>query len=300
MKTSTLLILCAAAFFVLAAALAALLLRRNARVKRLTESAEQYLRTGEPTPVCLREDRLAALQNAVADLQTRLELEKQRTARSLAESAAFTAEVSHQLKTPLAGIRLYCEMLAAEDPTGYTEKELQLIEKTERLVAGLLRYQRIRTDGAAFAPEACRLEQLAQSAIGELRPLFPQKQILLSGGAAARCDRQWMTEAIGNVVKNACEHTAPAGTVRIGIEESDGVASLCVSDDGGGVPEAQLPFLFDRFFKAGNAAPASTGLGLAVTKAVAEKHHGAVSAVNGEKGLTVTICLPQFDGSRKL
>lgn len=290
----------AVAAFLLLTALILLILLRNRRVKKLAGNVEACLRTGKMTPYCLRDDWLAPLQNEISDLENRLALEKQHTAETLSQSAAFVSDVSHQLKTPLAGIRLYCEMRAAEDPTPYTEKELALIDKTERLIAGLLRYQRLQTEGVRFVFAPHSLAQIVREQVSELRPLFGEKRFSLTGDVVLRCDRQWLGEAVGNVLKNACEHTAPDGSVDVRISEAEGFINLRISDDGGGVPEAQLPMLFQRFYKAETAAPGSTGLGLAITKAVVEKHHGSVAAENGEKGLVVTLCLPQVEGNRKI
>ena len=280
--------------------LAAVLYCRKRREERLSEQIELYLQNGTLTPCSLKENAFARLQNDICELENRLELEKQHSADVVAESAAFVSDVSHQLKTPLAGIRLYCEMRAATDDTGYTEKELQLIGKTERLVAGLLKYQRIVTNGISFNMTPCKLQTLVNDQIGELRSLFPQKRITLEGEAELRCDPQWLGEAVLNVIKNACEHTAQDGEIDIAITKSEGTVFISVADNGGGVPDAQLPMLFDRFYKAENASPEGTGLGLSITKAITEKHHGTVTAANNGRGLSVTLCLPVIEGNRKL
>ena len=286
-----------AALFVL---LAALLFFRKRREERLSEQIESYLQTGALTPCSLKENAFARLQNDICELENLLELEKRHSADVAGESAAFVSDVSHQLKTPLAGIRLYCEMRAATDDTGYTQKELQLIGKTERLVAGLLKYQRIVTNGVAFHMTPCNIQTLINGQIGELRSLFPQKRITLAGEAELRCDPQWLGEAVLNVVNNACEHTARDGEIDITVTKTEGTVFISVADNGGGVPDVQLPMLFDSFYKAENASPEGTGLGLSITKAITEKHHGTVTAANNGRGLTVTLCLPVIEGNRKL
>lgn len=142
--------------------------------------------------------------------------------------------------------------------------------------------------------------KIAMTIRSELQPLFPKKQILVEGNAAIRADGNWFHEALGNLVKNACEHTQPNGMVKIRIELADSSVSIIVEDDGGGVSAEELPKLFDRFHRAPNAVPSSAGIGLAISKAVIEKHHRTISARNTAKGLSVVMCIPIIDANLKI
>ncbi|MBQ6021240.1 MAG: HAMP domain-containing histidine kinase [Clostridia bacterium] len=279
--------------------LAALLFLRKKRIAKLRTALDVYLKTGKPLPYSLREGDLALLQNELSDLISRLELEKQRAKDADRKNAEFAADVSHQLKTPLAGLRLYCE-LDAQDGNPNTEKELRLIEKTERLVAELLKLQKIRADSFDFVFEDAALELLTEEAFAAFRPLYPQKRFELTGSAVLRCDRAWLGEAFSNILKNACEHTPEDGRIRCSIQDGDESVTLTLEDNGGGVPTSELPHLFERFYKAKNASPDSTGLGLAITKEIVSKHHGTVTAENAEKGLRLTLCFPKIDANQKI
>ena len=279
--------------------LCVLLLLRRKRIAELRVALDAYLKNGTPFPYSLREGDLALLQNEFADLIARLELEKQKAKDVDRKNAAFAADVSHQLKTPLAGLRLYCELDAA-DGNPNAEKELRLIEKTERLVAELLKLQKIRADSFDFTFEDTALETLTEETFAAFRPLYPQKRFELSGTAVLRCDRAWLEEAFSNIVKNACEHTPKDGRIQAVIQDSDESVTLTLEDNGGGVPASELPHLFERFYKAKNASPDSTGLGLAITKEIVSKHHGTVTAENAEKGLRLTLCFPRIDANKKI
>ena len=279
--------------------LCVLLLLRRKRIAELRVALDAYLKNGTPFPYSLREGDLALLQNELADLIARLELEKQKAKDVDRKNAAFAADVSHQLKTPLAGLRLYCELDAA-DGNPNAEKELRLIEKTERLVAELLKLQKIRADNFDFTFEDAALETLTEETFAAFRPLYPQKRFELTGTAVLRCDRAWLNEALSNIVKNACEHTPEDGRVRARILDSDESVILTLEDNGGGVPASELPHLFERFYKAKNASPDSTGLGLAITKEIVSKHHGTVTAENAGEGLLLTLCFPKIDTNRKI
>ena len=296
---NTVLITLGAAVLMLAMALLGVIWAYRRRTDRLSEGIERFLQTGEAVGFSVRDGRTARLQNNINELEDLLTLERRRTAEDQQKNADFVSDVSHQLKTPLAGVRLYCELLEQSDGSGSAAKALLLLEKTERLIAELLKYQKLRADGFQFRFEERPLSQLIQERIDELSPLFPRKRLTVSGDAAMRCDRQWLGEAVGNVLKNACEHTAAEGSVNVTVSRAKDFITLTVEDDGGGVPEEQLPRLFERFFRAENASPTGTGLGLAIARAVTEKHHGIITAENGEKGLRVTMTLPVLEGNRK-
>lgn len=279
--------------------LCALLLLRRKRIAELRMALDDYLKNGKPLPYSLREGDLALLQNELSDLISRLELEKQRAKDVDRKNAAFAADVSHQLKTPLAGLRLYCE-LDAQSGNPNAEKELRLIEKTERLVAELLKLQKIRADSFDFVFEDAALETLVEEIFAAFRPLYPQKRFEVTGKAVLRCDRAWLNEALSNIVKNACEHTPEDGQIRAAIEDSDESVTLTLEDNGGGVPASELPHLFERFYKAKNASPDSTGLGLAITKEIASKHHGTITAENAGEGLRLSLSFPKIDANKKI
>ena len=292
-------LIAAVATAIVIAGLCIALLRQKRRTASLRAALDAYLKNGTPLPYSLREGDPALLQNEIADLIARLELEKQKSGDVERKNAAFAADVSHQLKTPLAGLRLYCELDAGQGSAN-AEKELRLIEKTERLVAELLKLQKIRADSFDFAFADADLRALTEEVFAAFRPLYPQKRFEATGAAVLRCDRAWLGEALSNIVKNACEHTSADGAVRATIENGDDSVILTLEDNGGGVPAAELPHLFERFYKATNASPDSTGLGLAITKEIVSRHHGTVTAENGEAGLRLTLCFPKIDANQKI
>lgn len=279
--------------------LGVILFLRRKRMVALRTALDEYLKNDKPLPYSLREGDLALLQNEISNLIARLELEKKKEKDVDRKNAEFAADVSHQLKTPLAGLRLYCE-LDEENGNANAEKELRLIEKMERLVSELLKLQKIRADSFDFVFDDATLELLTEETFAAFRPLYPQKRFELTGAAVLRCDRAWLGEALSNIVKNACEHTPENGWISAAIENGGESVTLTLEDNGGGVPASELPHLFERFYKAKNASPDSTGLGLAITKEIVSKHHGTVTAENAEKGLRLTLCFPKIDANKKI
>ena len=265
------------------------------RCKRLSEKVDSFLQHPHAPDYSLSESTFSMLENSVADLESALLLEKENTSDLLKQNAEFISDVSHQLKTPLAGIRLYCEM----NETRETEKQLILIEKMEKLIQNLIKLESLRSDSYVMDMKPEQLSPLVNETAEDFKALYPRKTITCSGDALLRCDRAWLSEAVGNILKNSCEHTADDGTIEVLIEGSETSVSISVRDDGGGVPESALPLLFRRFYRSDAKASGSTGIGLAITKAVADKHHAGITAENRNSGLCITMCFPVIDGTEK-
>ncbi len=266
------------------------------KIKKLNQNIEDYLENGNLTPFSTSESEFSILQNSVCDLENNVELQKHNTVMQEKKNSDFIADISHQLKTPIAGLRLYVELDKDIAPSPHTEKEIQLLDKMENLIAKLLRLEKLRTDEYTMDFAEHNVNLIFKTIIGDFKPIFPQKQFKLTGECDLRCDSAWLQEAFANVIKNACEHTTDDGIIDIEILDSEKSVLITITDNGGGVDKDELPKLFNRFHRTKNAKPQSAGIGLAITKTIVEKHHGTVSAENTEQGLCVIICIPKIDG----
>lgn len=272
------------------------LVKLKNNINSLSDNINEFVNTGSKTQFSVYDNYFAGLQNGVADLQEIICFERSRLVQENKKNTKFISDISHQLKTPIAALRLYCEMDKEQNASPHSEKELQLVDKMEKLVYQLLRLEKIKTDSYVMNYEYVNAEDIIAKVFAEFRPLFPEKKFVLQGKSSIRCDETWLGEAIGNIVKNACEHTADDGVVSVDISENKHSTIIEIGDNGGGIAEQEVPNLFTRFYKAENSSPDSTGIGLAITKAVVEKHHGIISVENKNNGLYFTICIPYIDG----
>lgn len=276
---------------------AVLLFINNRKIHKDIDKLSSAIENEKLNEYSTADNHFSRLHNAAADLENRYRLEKSNTARESKKNSEFISDISHQLKTPLAAMRLYVEIEHGEHPNEHTEKELQLIDKMENLIYKLLRLEKLKSDSYVMDFAFYDVHEVANEVVDEFRPLFPNKRYTVSGESRFRLDKAWLSEALGNVVKNASEHTAEDGKIAITIENSEQSTTVSIKDNGGGVPEEELQKLFQRFHRTENANPNSAGIGLAITKAIVEKHHGTITAENTDEGLNVIMCFPHIDGA---
>lgn len=282
-------IVAAAALACLAAALIWNRVRAR-RLRRLAARAEDFLNGGEPLDFSTREDELAPLHNAVAELEGRCALARERLAEECRRTDALTSDISHQLKTPLASLRLFCEM----DEGPHMAEQLAQIERMERLIYSLLRLERLCADGYSFHFEPHDVGDILREAWREVSAALPGRILDISGDAVIRCDDVWLGEALANLLKNACQYTPPGGRIRAALEVTPTSFFCTVSDRGGGVDARDLPRLFERFYRAGTQQDGS-GLGLAIAREIVRRHHGSIRAENADGGLTISIDIPMLN-----
>ena len=264
--------------------------RWERRIRKLAQQIEDHLSGNGPMlDVALEEDALARLQNAVCDTQQALARQRELYVQECERTSNLTADISHQLKTPLTTLRLYTEL----DDAPHSEECIAQIQRMEDLIQALLRLERLCADGYAFTFETADAEAIVLDQWQSLQPLFPGKTLTVTGSAVIRCDGKWLGEAFLNLLKNACEHCA--SHIHVHLERTEAAFFCSIEDDGGGVSPAELPRLFDRFFRSENQKGNGVGIGLAIVREIITRHHGTITAENGERGLRMTISMPMLD-----
>ena len=162
-------------------------LKKDARA--LTESIDEFTNQGKTMQISLWDNDFARLQNAVGDLEELVNLEKGKLYNENKKNVQFISDISHQLKTPIAALRLYCEMDLASGENTHAQKELELIDKTEQLIYKLLKLEKVKLDTYYMNFEQNDLSEICQKLILDFKPLFKEKNFELNGTSKIRCDK---------------------------------------------------------------------------------------------------------------
>jgi signal transduction histidine kinase len=220
----------------------------------------------------------------------------------------FVGFVTHQLRTPLAGIKWLLE-LAAEDPSlpaeakGYVGESRAAAERLITLVNDLLDVSRLESGRLAITPVAVDLGDLTRDALGEAEGLISAQghRVSVTGAGRALADPQLFRQVVLNLVSNAAKYTPPGGRITIRIDPADGKMTWAITDTGIGIPVAARPHLFEKFYRADNVQPLETegtGLGLHLVRLIVDQLRGHIryESVEGE-GTTFIVTLPAADGA---
>ena len=200
------------------------------------------------------------------------------------------SDVSHQLKTPLAALKMYDEIMAQEGTDretihAFSQKSLREIRRVEDVVYMLLKIARLDAGTVRMEKAEENMEMLLKDVTERFEMLAAQeaKEIVLSGSSdvSLYCDALWMSEALGNVVKNALEHTRRGGKVVISWERTPLLTNIVVEDNGTGIHQEDIHNIFKRFYRSRFSQDThGIGLGLPLAKSIVEAHQGTVSVTS--------------------
>lgn len=241
--------------------------------------------------------------SAIDDLATMLQAQKETAQNSRYFLKNTISNISHQLKTPLAALSLYQEIMENEPDQPAVIEEFAAktglaIQRMEDLLLTLLKITRLDAGSIAFEKERCRLSELVSRALSELttRAGREGKKLLVEGNADTPliCDPAWTAEALANLVKNALDHTPTAGIIRIAWDSSPAAVQISVTDNGDGIAPEDIPHIFKRFYRSRKSQDTlGAGLGLSLSKSIIEGQDGFLSVRSiPDTETTFTILFP--------
>jgi two-component system, OmpR family, sensor kinase len=268
-------------------------------VGQVAQTARRIVRAedlAQRVPTAPGNDEIGQLTSTINEMLERLEM-------LFSSQRRFVADVSHELRTPLTAMRGNLELLrrgASRDPVGLDTSLAAMEREVNRLVrlaSDLLLLAQAEA-GARLRRDPVALDELVLEVVRELAPLAAGVALLPDVGEQVEVlgDRDRLKQALLNMAVNAIQHTPAGGKVRVTLARDGDHAKLSVSDTGEGISAADMPHVFERFYRADKArtrAAGGAGLGLSIVKWVAEMHSGTVEVHSAPgRGSTFTINLP--------
>ena len=255
----------------------------------------------------LRRIATADLSGPARDLAERLNARLDSLTGTGKEQQQFIADVSHELRTPLTVLRGTLEVALEEDRSVEEYREaignaLLEIRHLARISQNILFLARGESGRVTLSFSNQDLGHFVSDVVRELLPAAADHEIELSvevpkNPVIAFVDPGRMQQVLHNLLENSMRYTPAGGSIRVRLETTPDEAAIEVSDSGVGIPEADLPFVFERFFRSDRARRAYTGgsgLGLSIVRWIVEAHKGRVDITSDlDRGTTVTVRLPR-------
>lgn len=254
------------------------------------------------------EGSLYQMFSAVDRLATMLQAQNDTERASKVFLRNTISDISHQLKTPLAALSMYQEIMENEPDQPdvirqFAAKTGTALKRMEQLIQSMLKITRLDAGNVVFERQECDLYKLILQAISELttRALNEGKILIMDRTSASDslaetivCDPAWTVEAVGNLVKNALDHTHTNGTIRITWETSPLSTIIRIADDGDGIAPEDIHHIFKRFYRSSQSSDTpGIGLGLPLAKSIVEGQGGTITVQSTPQlGTCFTIFFP--------
>ncbi len=217
----------------------------------------------------------------------------------------MTADVAHELRTPLTTVQTHIEALieGVWEPT--TERLQSCYDEMDRisnLVFDLENLAKVEGDNLRLEKTQVNLIELSNKMVGTFEAELKKKKldVAVAGGCPdILADRDRMNQVLMNLISNAVKYTQEGGDIRITVSESENSVVLSIEDNGIGIPEEEIPFIFERFYRADksrNRMTGGSGIGLAIVKAIVKAHGGSIDVESRlGKGSCFMITLPKIN-----
>ncbi|MFC5803368.1 sensor histidine kinase [Streptomyces formicae] len=277
-----------------------------ARSRELVRAARTFGEDGSfAAPGSAATAELAELSKELEATSARLAASRERERALETSRRELVAWISHDLRTPLAGLRAMSEALedgVVQDPERYFKQIRTEVDRLNEMVGDLFELSRIHAGALALAPTRMSVYDLVGEALAGADPLAREHGVRLVGDRVepvpVEVDGKEMTRVLANLLVNAIRRTPADGTVAVAAERRAGSVVLSVTDGCGGIPEEDLPRVFDTGWRGSQARtpPAGAGLGLAIVRGIVEAHEGRADVRNVTGGCRFEVTLPVRTG----
>ena len=240
----------------------------------------------------MQHDTGSELEDSIYKAVVLLREEREQAQGAKKNLADNMADLSHQLKTPAASIGLTLSLLKKKAWDEETKQDIGRMEgqvgHLQHLVGSMLTLSRLDAGVLELEEKEFDLEEMLVDAVQPFVRQMEEKGICFgirgADGISLSGDFGWCSEAFGNIIKNCVEHTPERGDISIVCRDNPIYTEIVIQDSGRGFDEADLPHLFERFYRGAGFSKDSAGIGLALAKSIIEKENGTVTAKNTETG----------------
>ena len=240
----------------------------------------------------MQHDTGSELEDSIYKAVVLLREEREQAQGAKKNLADNMADLSHQLKTPAASIGLTLSLLKKKAWDEETKQDIDRMEgqvdHLQHLVGSMLTLSRLDAGVLELEEKEFDLEEMLVDAVQPFVRQMEEKGICFgiqgADGISLSGDFGWCSEAFGNIIKNCVEHTPEQGNISIACRDNPIYTEIVIQDSGRGFDEADLPHLFERFYRGAGFSKDSAGIGLALAKSIIEKENGTVTAKNTETG----------------
>ena len=240
----------------------------------------------------MQHDTGSELEDSIYKAVVLLREEREQAQGAKKNLADNMADLSHQLKTPAASIGLTLSLLKKKAWDEETKQDIGRMEgqvgHLQHLVGSMPTLSRLDAGVLELEEKEFDLEEMLVDAVQPFVRQMEEKGICFgirgADGISLSGDFGWCSEAFGNIIKNCVEHTPEQGNISIACRDNPIYTEIVIQDSGRGFDEADLPHLFERFYRGAGFSKDSAGIGLALAKSIIEKENGTVTAKNTETG----------------
>ena len=264
--------------------------QRKDKVMELCDDIDRILRNDDSISFDeYKEGELSVLSSEIHKMTIRLREQNTELKREKQFAKEALEDISHQLRTPLTSVMMILGLMNSSDLTEsdrmeYLRDLYELLARMKWLIETMLSLSRIEADAVKFTSSTFSCRELITRSVetvsvtAELKGVGIKTEI--TGEPDLTGDIHYTSEAVVNLLKNAVEHTPEGGTVTISAKGNNISTEITISDTGEGIPEDELPHIFERFYRSSEYTKNGFGIGLAFAKKMISAQNGSLRAAN--------------------
>ncbi|MBR1824462.1 MAG: HAMP domain-containing histidine kinase [Ruminococcus sp.] len=264
--------------------------QRQNRVMKLCDDIDRILRRDDTISFDeYKEGELSILSAEVHKMTIRLREQNSELFAEKQFAKEALEDISHQLRTPLTSVMMILGLMRSQELTEesrmeYLRELYELLARMKWLIETMLSLSRIEADAVRFARDAVSCRELVKRSVDAVSVTAELKGVELTvdivGEPAFVGDLHYTSEAVVNLLKNAIEHTPEGGRVNVRADGNNISSNITITDTGEGIPEKELPHIFERFYRSSDYTKHGYGIGLAFAKKVITAQDGSLKAMN--------------------